>query len=103
MTADAEDISFRPFTVLLGIILGSLFAITFCSAIVGFVFWFLADEEPRLAAELEGLIEMVSIFFVLTSFAALSFLGSLRAAGWRYPSMAALWLGLFATGWYYWP
>ena len=99
----AEDISFRPFTVLLGIILGSLFAIAFCTCIVGFVFWVLGDEEPRLAAEVGALLEITGIFFVLTVFAGLSFLGSLYRAGWRYFPLVALWLGLLLTGRYYWP
>ncbi len=103
MPAKAEDASFRPFTVLLGIILGTLFAIVFCTLIVGLVFWILSDEEPRLAAEVGSLIEIVWIFAVLTIFAAGSFIGSLRRAGWRYAAMAALWLGILATGWYYWP
>lgn len=103
MPAVNEDISFRPFTVLLGIILGSLFAIAFCTCIVGFVFWFIGDEEPRLAAEVGKLVEITAIFVVLTVFAAFSFLGSLRRARWRHAAMAALWLGLLLTGNYYWP
>ncbi len=99
----AEEANFRPFTVLLGIILGTLFAIFFCTLIVGLVFWLLGDEEPRVASEVGSLIEIVGIFAVLTIFAAGSFIGSLRRASWRYATLAALWLGLAATGWYYWP
>jgi hypothetical protein len=103
MSDNADNVSFRPFTVLLGIILGTLFSITFCTCIVGFVFWYLGDEAPRLASEVGGLIEIVSIFLVLTVLAAFSFFGSLKLTQWRYFPLAGMWLGLFITGYYYWP
>ncbi|NND53545.1 MAG: hypothetical protein HKN56_01060 [Gammaproteobacteria bacterium] len=103
MSEHAADITFRPFTVLLGIILGTLFAIFFCTCIVASVFWFLQDESPRFTSELEGLGEIVRIFLVLTLFAAGSFIGSLRNSYWRYPAMLGLWVGLGLTGYYYWP
>ena len=103
MSERAADITFRPFTVLLGIIMGTIFAIFFCTCIVAFVFWFLRDESPRFAAELDGLIDVISIFSVLTVCAAFSFIGSLRNALWRFLPMAALWAGLGLAGWYYWP
>lgn len=103
MTEITEDLHFRPFTVLLGIILGCLFSIAFCTAIVGGVFWYLGDEAPRLATELDKLLEITWIFVVLTTLAALGFLGSLRNRMWRYLPLAALWAGLLLTGNYYWP
>jgi len=103
MTDKADEFSFSPFTVLLGIILGTLFAITFCTCIVGFVFWYLGDEEPRLAAEVGSLMRIVQIFLLLTLLAAASFIGSLKSLQWRYISLSALWLGLLMTGYYYWP
>ena len=103
MPERASDVTFRPFTVLLGIILGTVFAIFFCTCIVAFVFWFLQDESPRFAFELEGLMDVIAIFMVLTVFAAGSFVGSLRSASWRYAPMLLLWLGLLAAGFYYWP
>jgi uncharacterized membrane protein len=103
MSNKAEELSFRPFTVLLGIILGTLFAIAFCTCIVGFVFWVLSDEAPRLASEIDSLIQITWIFVILTVLAAFSFIGSLKAADWRYLAIAGLWAGLFSTGYYYWP
>ena len=88
---------------MLGIILGTLFAIFFCTCIVAFVFWLLQDESPRFTTELEGLGEIVRIFLVLTLFAAGSFIGSLRSARWRHAVMLGLWAGLALTGYYYWP
>ncbi len=98
-----EDLNFRPFTVLLGIISGSVFSITFGLAVVGFVFWVLKDESPRLLSEVDSLITNTAIFFVLSIFAGSSFLGSLKRTSWRYFPMALLWLTLLLAGRYYWP
>jgi len=103
MAADSEDLNFRPFTVLLGIILGSVFSIAFGLAIVSFVFWVLQDEEPRLLAEVDSLRISTTIFIVLAVFAGLSFFGSLKRTVWRHLPMAALWFSLFLAGRYYWP
>lgn len=98
-----RDINFRPFTVLLGIVLGTVFSIAFSLAIVCFVFWYLQDEEPRLATEFDSLLKSTGIFIALSVFAGLSFISSLRQAAWRYLPMAGLWLGLLLAGLYYWP
>ena len=103
MSNTAEDINFRPFTVLLGIVLGTLFAIAFGLLIVCLVFWFLSDEAPRLASEIDSLIASTGIFVTLSVLAGLSFYGSLRLRLWRYLPLAGLWLGLLLAGRYYWP
>ena len=99
----AENIHFQPFTVLLGIILGTVFSITFGLAVVCLVFWILQNEEPRVAAEFGTLLISTGIFAVLSVAAGLSFYGSLKQFGWRHFAMASLWLGLLLTGSYYWP
>ena len=103
MSDNAEDINFRPSTVLLGIIMGTLSAVAFGLLVVGFVFWVLSDEEPRLAAEVGGLVISTLIFVVLSVAAALSFFGSLRQTAWRHFAMLCLWGGLVLAGRYYWP
>jgi len=103
MSDIAEDINFRPFTVLLGILLGTLFAIAFGLLIVCVVFWVLRNEEPRLLAELDSLVMSTAIFVTLSITAGLSFYGSLRLTSWRYLPLAGLWLGLLLAGRYYWP
>jgi hypothetical protein len=103
MSQSAEDIHFRPFTVLLGIIMGTVFSIAFGLAVVCFVFWVLRDEEPRVAAEFGSLLISTGIFVTLSCCAGLSFYGSLWQYSWRYAALAMLWLGLLLTGWYYWP
>jgi len=98
-----EDLNFRPFTVLMGIILGSVFSISFGLAVVCFVFWVLKDESPRLLSEVDSLVASTGIFIALSIFAGLSFLGSLRRTNWRHVPMAMLWLALILAGRYYWP
>jgi Na+-translocating ferredoxin:NAD+ oxidoreductase RnfA subunit len=93
----------QPFTVILGVVFGSLFSIAFSLSVVLFVFWFLQGEHPRFDAEMPALFRSTSIFLVLAALSALSFLGTLRGRIWRYPCLVLLWLGIAATGWVYWP
>jgi hypothetical protein len=103
MPKTAKDIHFRPFTVLLGIIMGTVFAVAFGLGVVCLLFWILQDEAPRLAAESGPLLISTGIFTALTCFAGLSFYGSLWQFAWRHVPMAMLWIGLLLTGRYYWP
>jgi uncharacterized membrane protein YjjB (DUF3815 family) len=93
----------HPFTIILGILLGSLVAIAFGLAVVGFIFWLIQGESPRVAQEMPMLLRSASIFTALAAAAAWGFLGTLRRRRWRYPVLAVLWAGLVAAGWYYWP
>ena len=93
----------NPFTVILGITLGSLVSIAFSLSGVLFVFWFLREESPRFDSEMPELLRSTAIFFVLAAIAAVSFVGTLKNLAWRHISLAFLWFGLIGTGWYYWP
>lgn len=93
----------QPFTMILGVILGSLFSIAFSLGVVLFVFWFLQDEHPRFDAEMPELFRNTLIFIGLVGMAAVSFLGTIRRRNWRYLSLALLWIGLLSAGWGYWP
>ena len=103
MTNSPEAINFRPFPVLLGIVLGTVFSISFGLAVVCLVFWILKDEAPRLANEFGPLLVSTGIFTLLSIIAGASFYGSLKNKLWRYLPLACLWVGLFLTGRYYWP
>jgi len=93
----------QPITVLLGIVLGTVFSI-FCGLmVVSFVFWLLEADYPRLRSEIPELIRATGIFFVLSSVAGASFYGSLKLQKWRYIAIPLLWLVLFLAGYYYWP
>jgi len=93
----------QPFTVVLGVILGSLFSIAFSLAVVLLVFWILRNDHPRFDAEMPELFRATLIFIGLALLAGFGFVGTLRERSWRYAFLAALWAGLVAMGWYYWP
>ena len=73
----------RPFTVLIGIILGSAASITFGLGAVLIVFCVLAGEHPDLTRELPQLVSSLIAFAILTAASAGSFLGQVKARPWR--------------------
>lgn len=93
----------RPFLVLLGLVLGSAASIAFSLLAVAIVFAVLHPRYPRLEAELQPLLVSLGIFLVLTSVAALSFYGELKARAWRHASALALAILIAAIGRFYWP
>ena len=103
MSKTTEDLHFSPFTVVLGIITGTLVAIAFGLCVVCLVFWILRNEEPRLMAEVGPLMSSTAIFLLLAVSRSLSFYGSLKQLVWRHIPMTALWAGLLLAGLYYWP
>jgi hypothetical protein len=99
----ARDLNIRPLTVLCGVILGSAVSIFFGLSVVGFIFWLLQGDHPRLESELPQLRRSIAIFLVLSLTAAAGFYGSIKTTRWRHWSLFAMWLALFLTGVYYWP
>ena len=93
----------RPLTAVTLIILGSSFAITFSLAAVLIVVLVLGDEYPRLQREFGPLLNSLFVFLGMTSISAASFYGLIKNHRLRYWGQAGMWLGLLATGWYYWP
>jgi hypothetical protein len=73
----------RPFTVLIGIILGSAASITFGLAAVLIVFGVLVSEHPELSREMPQLASSLAAFAVLTAASGGSFLGQLKGRPWR--------------------
>jgi hypothetical protein len=73
----------RPFTVLIGIVLGSAASITFGLGAVLIVFGVLAGEHPDLTRELPRLVGSFIAFGCLTAASAGSFLGQAKARPWR--------------------
>ena len=68
----------RPFMVIPGIPLAGLFSISFSLLIVLLIFCIFRDVDPRFTAETPELVRAMSIFTVLTAFAALGFIGAAR-------------------------
>lgn len=85
------------------IILGSCFAIAFSLAAVLVVVLVLGDDYPRLQSEFEPLLKSFFIFLGMTTVAAASFYSLIRRHRIRFLAQGAMWLGLIATGWFYWP
>jgi hypothetical protein len=73
----------RPFTVLIGIVLGSAASITFGLGAVLIVFGVLAGEHPDLKREVPQLVWSLIAFAGLTAASAGSFLGQVKARRWR--------------------
>lgn len=92
-----------PFSVILGVILGSLVAIAFSLGAVLILFWLLQDDHPRFAAELPALARSAIIFAGLAVLAGAGFLGTLRRRSWRHVVLGLFWAALVATSWYYYP
>lgn len=93
----------RPLTAVNLIILGSCFAIAFSLCAVMIVVLVLGDEYPRLQAEFDALLESLFIFLTMTAISAASFYGLVKSHRLRFWAQGAMWLGLLATGWFYWP
>ena len=73
----------RPFTVLIGIVMGSAASITFGLFTVLVVFALLAGRHPDLSHEFPQLLLSMSAFGVLTAASAGSFLGQAKGRSWR--------------------
>jgi hypothetical protein len=93
----------RPFTVLIGIILGSAASITFGLGTVLIVFGVLAGKHPDLLRELPRLVQSLLAFAALTAASAGSFLGQAKRRPWRGWVHAATLTCLCAVVWLYWP
>jgi hypothetical protein len=93
----------RPFTVLIGIVLGSAASITFGLSAVLIVFCVLRGEHPELGRELPRLLGSLLAFAVLTAASAGSFLGQARLTPWRAWAHAATFAGLCGLILLYWP
>lgn len=93
----------RPLSAVTLIVLGSCFAITFSLTAVIIVVLVLGDEYPRLQSEFEPVLRSMLVFLGMTAISALSFYTLAKNHAMRYWAQAAMWFGLFATGYYFWP
>src|SRR5271169_389359 len=93
----------RPFTVLIGILLGSAASITFGLGAVLIVFFVLQGEQPTLAREMPRLVGSLAAFTILTAASAGSFLGQARAKVWRGWAHLTTAICLCGVVWLYWP
>ena len=93
----------RPLTVVNGIVLGSCLSIAVSLLAVMFVYIILGDDYPRVQHEFRPLLASTLIFFGMTAISAASFYSMLTNRKSAAILQFAMWIGLAATGWYYWP
>jgi uncharacterized membrane protein len=72
----------RPFTVLIGIVMGSAASITFGLVAVLIVFCIWAGRYPDLSRELPQLVVSLLAFGILTAASAGSFVGQAKQRSW---------------------
>lgn len=93
----------RPLTVITGFVLGSCLSVAVSLAAVLVMFLFLGDDYPRLQYEFRGLVASFLIFLAMTAISAMSFYSLLKGLRYRHAWQAAMWTGVLAVGFYYWP
>ena len=93
----------RPFTVLIGIILGSAASITFGLGTVLIVFLVLGPQHPELPRELPRVAGSMAAFAILTAASAGSFLGQVKLRPWRGWAHLATGICLCGVILLYWP
>lgn len=93
----------RPITAVTLIVLGSCLAISISLTAVIIIVLVLGDEYPRLQNEFPALLESLYIFFTMTAISTWSFYTSIKTHRLRIWSQILMWVGLFLTGWHYWP
>jgi hypothetical protein len=98
-----ESKAMRPLSAVTLIILGSCCAITFSLTAVIIMFLVLGDDYPRLQDEFVPLRDSLFIFLGMTAISASSFYTLAKKHAARYWAQAAMWAGLIAVGYYYWP
>ena len=93
----------RPFTVLIGIILGSAASFTFGLGTVLIVFLVLGPQHPELPRELPRVAGSLAAFAILTAASAGSFLGQIKVRPWRGWAHLATAASLGVVVLLYWP
>jgi hypothetical protein len=93
----------RPFTVLIGIVLGSAASFTFGLGTVLIVFLVLGPQHPELPRELPRVAGSLAAFAILTAASAGSFLGEAKVRPWRGWAHLATGICLCGVILLYWP
>ena len=94
----------RPLAVLLGIVMGSAFAL-FCGLSLTWItlFFLPADEVGELVTERAPLATAIGVFAALSAISGVSFYAQIRERPWRHAAHAATAAALGGAVWLYWP
>lgn len=93
----------KPSTVITGIVLGTCLSIAVSLAAVMLMFVVLGDDYPRVNYEFDALTTSLVVFVAMTAISAVSFYGLLIRHPARAVAQVAMWAGVAATAWFYWP
>src|SRR3979490_2219342 len=93
----------RPFTVLIGIVMGSAASITFGLVAVLIVFCILAGTHPDLSRELPQLAMSLIAFGILTAASPGGLVGQAKGRSWRGWAHAGTLVCLGTIVMLYWP
>ena len=93
----------RPFTVLIGILLGSSASMTFGLAAVLAIFCILLRSHPDLSTELPRLLAGTMVFALLTAASAGSFVAQANVRRWRGWAHLATAVCIGTVVFLYWP
>lgn len=94
----------RPLAVLIGIIMGSAFALFAGLALTWITLLFVPkDEAGELFGEQNTLVLAIGVFAAVSVLSGVSFYGQLRERRWRLVAHAATTACLCAAVWLYWP
>jgi xanthine/uracil permease len=100
----SRSANMRPLAVLIGIVMGSAFALFAGLTLTWITLLFVPkDEAGELFGEQNTLIIAISIFGAVSLISAVSFYGQLRERSWRLIAHAATVASLGAAVWLYWP
>ncbi len=94
----------RPLAVLIGIIMGSAFALFAGLSLTWVTLLFVPnDEAGELFGEQHTLVLAIAVFATVSLVSGVSFYGQLRERRWRLAAHAATTASLGAAVWLYWP
>lgn len=83
--------------------MGTCVSIAISLFFVLIVFTIIREDYPRVQHEFGPLMKSLAIFTAMTVISVGSFYALLIEHRTRFVAQVGLWLGVLATGWYYWP
>jgi hypothetical protein len=92
-----------PLGFLTGVVLGSAASISGVLAMVLVMFLVVSSEHPSLVQEYAPLVRAIVLFGLLAAVAGVAFVGLQKRRPWRWVAQGAMWAGLVAIAWSYWP